>query len=212
MFEYVTLKTPEHCTNWIFKYLPGEPELFQYIIKEMVPLMSCKAEDHLLNMLDEYKDVIRYLPAYKRYSYEHLPPHKRCSYNYYDCILNEALMYKCYQFADRLIEYVDMKKCNEIGNGPIELLLVTYTKDNHHIITHGADINAQDNDGYNALHCAVCLYDTPIVQFLCEHGANINMIYRDNETIIDVARRLWRIDNFEYLCSLSGCLTKPAKH
>lgn len=42
----------------------------------------------------------------------------------------------------------------------------------------GADVNAQDNEGWTPLHAAACCGNLPIVKYLCEHGADISIINR----------------------------------
>lgn len=196
---------PSIC-DCVLKELP-QP-IHYTIIREMSPLIWDKNEDQLLNILEKYKDHIRYLPAYEMNLY-----------NCYDSLLNNALIHECYRFSERLIEYVDMKQCNEIGCGPIKSLLLKYSSERYHTITllierliaKGADINAVGNsNGCNALHYAVTFYDRPLVQFLCEHGADIHNQYR-NQTILEVAIHRDDSEIINYLQSLSGYLTKSAR-
>lgn len=43
---------------------------------------------------------------------------------------------------------------------------------------HGADVNAQDNEGWTPLHAASCCGNVGIVKYLCENGADLAIINR----------------------------------
>lgn len=55
------------------------------------------------------------------------------------------------------------------------------------LVNHGADINAQDNEGWTPLHAAVCCGNILIIRFLCDHGADITVANSDKELAVDLA-------------------------
>jgi uncharacterized protein len=51
----------------------------------------------------------------------------------------------------------------------------------------GADVNARDHNGYNALHHAAARGDTVLAQYLLDKGADITAISRKGQTVADMA-------------------------
>lgn len=46
------------------------------------------------------------------------------------------------------------------------------------LVEHGADINAQDNEGWTPLHAAACCGNLAIVKYLCQKGADLSIVNR----------------------------------
>lgn len=51
----------------------------------------------------------------------------------------------------------------------------------------GADVNARDNDGYNALHHAAARGDEALILYLVEKGADVKAVSRRGQTTADMA-------------------------
>lgn len=51
----------------------------------------------------------------------------------------------------------------------------------------GADVNAQDNEGWTPLHAAACCGNVAIVRYLCQHGADLSIVNSDKELALDLA-------------------------
>lgn len=47
-----------------------------------------------------------------------------------------------------------------------------------------ANVNQQDDDHVTALELAVAIDNLPLVEYLCEQGANVNNIYKDQNTLL----------------------------
>ena len=52
---------------------------------------------------------------------------------------------------------------------------------------HGADVNARDHNGYNALHHAAARGDNEMILYLVEHGADVTAVSRRGQTTVDMA-------------------------
>ncbi len=55
------------------------------------------------------------------------------------------------------------------------------------LIDQGVDINAQDNEGWTALHAAVSCGFEDIVRCLLDHSASLSTVNNDGELAIDLA-------------------------
>ncbi|MBR5879374.1 MAG: ankyrin repeat domain-containing protein, partial [Akkermansia sp.] len=55
------------------------------------------------------------------------------------------------------------------------------------LLKHGADINAQDEDGDTVLHDAVIANEPEIVQMLLEAGADVSIRNEEGQTPEDIA-------------------------
>lgn len=51
----------------------------------------------------------------------------------------------------------------------------------------GADINARDHNGYSALHHAAARGDVELIQYLADHGADVTVVSRRDQTAADMA-------------------------
>ena len=51
----------------------------------------------------------------------------------------------------------------------------------------GADVNARDHEGYNAIHHAATRGDNEVIRFLVEHGADVMAVSRFGQTTVDMA-------------------------
>ena len=76
--------------------------------------------------------------------------------------------------------------------GPVELVKVEIVR---LLVEHGADVNAQDNDGYTALLVAAMLGDVEVVRLLVEHGADVNAQDNDGRTALTYCQTLWEPRN-----------------
>jgi ankyrin repeat protein len=51
----------------------------------------------------------------------------------------------------------------------------------------GADVNATDRKGFTALHGAASLGDNEMVQYLVDHGARVDLVNKDGNSVADMA-------------------------
>ena len=51
----------------------------------------------------------------------------------------------------------------------------------------GADVNARDHEGYNAVHHAATRGDNEVIRFLVDHGADVTAVSRFGQTTVDMA-------------------------
>ena len=51
----------------------------------------------------------------------------------------------------------------------------------------GADVNARDHEGYNAVHHAATRGDDEVIRYLVEHGADVTAVSRFGQTTVDMA-------------------------
>ena len=56
-----------------------------------------------------------------------------------------------------------------------------------YLLGKGANLNAQDNEGWTPLHAAACCNKPDIVRYLCERGADLTITNGDKELPIDLA-------------------------
>ena len=49
------------------------------------------------------------------------------------------------------------------------------------------DVNVRDHDGYTAVHHAAARGDNEMIRFLVEHGADVTLVSRRNQTTVDMA-------------------------
>ena len=89
---------------------------------------------------------------------------------------------------------------NEIYDGGETLLYITASRyeDKNDIaellIEHGVDINAQNINGFTALHRAILRYNIDLVRILLENGADPYIINSANENSLEYAEDLKRLD------------------
>jgi ankyrin repeat protein len=51
----------------------------------------------------------------------------------------------------------------------------------------GADVNARDSDGYNAVHHAAARGDNEMILYLVDQGADVTVVSRRGQTTADLA-------------------------
>jgi ankyrin repeat protein len=51
----------------------------------------------------------------------------------------------------------------------------------------GADVNARDSNGYNAVHHAAARGDNELIQYLVSKGADVMAVSRRGQTTVDMA-------------------------
>lgn len=195
--------------KWSFKYLPYRQSNGEYerIIREIDPLLRPETEDKSLELFSKYKFIMSDLPFYKHWIFSG-----------YMSLLHKALLMRCFNFADCLIDFVDVR-CYDTQRSTIIAILFNYSEDKYDIITtlikkllsKGANINAQDHVGNTPLHCATDFCDIQIVKFLCDHGSNTSIENNDKKTPVDLAIELDKLEILTYLESLQGRLTKRAR-
>lgn len=73
---------------------------------------------------------------------------------------------------------------NELNKNEVEVYALKVVK---LLIDHGADINAQDNNGETAIGWAMDEGDPGMIKFLANSGANLNVTSQSGETLISYA-------------------------
>lgn len=77
----------------------------------------------------------------------------------------------------------------------------------------GADVNARDHDGYNALHHAAARGDTEMIQYLYEKGCDVTAVSRKGQTTADMANGpVQRIQPFPDAVALLESLGSKNNH
>ena len=56
-----------------------------------------------------------------------------------------------------------------------------------YLIELGADVNARDHNGYNALHHAAARGDSELIDYLVKQGADVTAVSRRGQTTADMA-------------------------
>ncbi len=77
----------------------------------------------------------------------------------------------------------------------------------------GADVNARDHDGYNALHHAAARGDTEMIQYLYDKGCDVTAVSRKGQTTADMANGpVQRIQPFPETVALLESLGSKNNH
>ena len=77
----------------------------------------------------------------------------------------------------------------------------------------GADVNARDHDGYNALHHAAARGDTEMIQYLYDKGCDVTAVSREGRTTADMANGpVQRVQPFPEAVALLESLGSKNSH
>jgi len=77
----------------------------------------------------------------------------------------------------------------------------------------GADVNARDHDGYNALHHAAARGDTEMIQYLYDKGCDVTAVSRKGRTTADMANGpVQRVQPFPEAVALLESLGSKNNH
>ncbi|XP_021929100.1 ankyrin repeat and SAM domain-containing protein 3-like isoform X2 [Zootermopsis nevadensis] len=124
------------------------------------------------------------------------------------------LMYACYNDHDKIVELliswgVDRFDCNGAGETPLMLAALNGNEKMLALVYKDNIINMTDKRGWSALFHAVSRRRQNAVAFLLEHGADVNLVARDNGyTVLMVAAATGKISVVKMLLA-AGC--NPSK-
>jgi ankyrin repeat protein len=77
----------------------------------------------------------------------------------------------------------------------------------------GADVNARDQNGYNAVHHAAARGDNELILYLVEQGADVMAVSREGQTTVDMANGpVQRISPFPATIALLESLGAENNH